>query len=104
MKGSGKAKTFHQAAIRNAGVVIDQLGNRALCDYSNVDTGKILDALIDKGLSVISVRRIFTTVKAVINLAIAEHGLEIRNAFAAIYMPEAESKKRVSIPQRQSGR
>ena len=36
--------------------------------------------------------------KAVINLAIAEHGLEIRNAFAAIYMPEAESKKRVSIP------
>ena len=46
----------------------------------------------------ISVRRIFTTVKAVINLAIAEHGLDIRNAFAAIYMPEAESKKRVSIP------
>ena len=36
--------------------------------------------------------------KAVINLAIAEHGLDIRNAFAAIYMPEAESKKRVSIP------
>ena len=36
--------------------------------------------------------------KAVINLAIAEHGLDIRNAFSAIYMPEAESKKRVSIP------
>ena len=35
--------------------------------------------------------------KAVINLAIAEHGLDIRNAFAAIYVPEAESK-RVSIP------
>jgi len=44
------------------------------------------------------VRRIFTTVKAVINLAIAEHGLDVRNAFVAIYMPEAESKKRVSIP------
>ena len=79
-------------------MVIDQLGDRQLCDYSTVDAGKVRDALIDKGLSVISVRRIFTTVKAVINLAIAEHGLEIRNAFAAIYMPEAESKKRVSIP------
>jgi len=45
-----------------------------------------------------AVRRIFTTVKAVINLAITEHRLDIRNAFSAIYMPEAESKKRVSIP------
>ena len=98
LKGIGKAKTFHQAALRNAGVVIDQLGDRPLCDYSTVDAGKVLDALIDRGLSVLSVRRIFTTVKAVINLAIAEHGLDIRNAFAAIYMPEAESKKRVSIP------
>ena len=26
LKGIGKAKTFHQAALRNAGVVIDQLG------------------------------------------------------------------------------
>ena len=43
-------------------------------------------------------RRTFATVKAVTNLAIAEHGLDIRNAFAAIYMPEAENKKRVSIP------
>ena len=49
-------------------------------------------------LSIPSVRRIFATVKAVINLAIAEHGLDIRNAFAAIYMPEAKSKKRVSVP------
>ena len=84
--------------MRNAGVVIDQLGDRPLCDYSTVDAGKVRDALIDRGLSVPSVRRIFTTVKAVINLAIAEHGLDIRNAFAAIYMPEAEGKKRVSIP------
>ena len=98
LKGIGKAKTFHQAAMRNAGVVIGQLGDRQLCDYSTIDAGKVRDALVDRGLSVLSVRRIFTTVKAVFNLAIAEHGLDIRNAFAAIYMPEAESKKRVSIP------
>ena len=98
LKGVGKPKTFHRAAMRNASVVIDQLGNRQLCDYSTVDAGKVRDALIDRGLSVLSVRRIFTTVKAIINLAIAEHGLDIRNAFSTIYMPEAESKKRVSIP------
>ena len=77
LKGISKAKTFLQAALRNAGVVIDQLGDRPLCGYSTVDAGKVRDALIDKGLSVLSVRRIFTTVKAVINLAIAEHGLDI---------------------------
>jgi len=98
LKGVGKAKTFHQAAQRNARLLIDQLGDKPLCDYSTVDAGKVRDALIDRGLSVLSVRRIFATVKAVINLAIAERGLEIRNAFAAIYMLEAESKRRVSIP------
>ena len=98
LKGIGRPKTFHRAAMRNAGVVIDQLGDRQLCDYSTVDAGKVRDALIDRGLSVLSVRRIFTTVKAIINLAIAEHGLDIRNAFSAIYMPETESNKRVSIP------
>ena len=36
--------------------------------------------------------------KAIINLAIAEHGLDIRNAYTAMYIPEAQSKKRVSIP------
>ena len=97
-KGHWESQDIPSGSVRNAGVVIDQLGDRPLCDYSTVDAGKVRDALIDKGLSVLSVRRIFTTVKAVINLAIAEHGLDIRNAFAAIYMPEAESKKRVSIP------
>ena len=54
--------------------------------------------LIDRGLSVLSVRRSFTTIKAIINLAIAEHGLDMRNPFSSIFMPEADSKKRVSIP------
>ena len=39
LKGIGKAKTFHQAALRNVGLVIDQLGDRPLCDYSTVDAG-----------------------------------------------------------------
>ena len=49
LKGIGKAKTFHQAALRNAGVVIDQLGDRPLCDYSTVDAGKVRDALFIEG-------------------------------------------------------
>ena len=54
--------------------------------------------MIAKGLAVLSVERTFITIKAIINLAIAEHGLNIRNPFSSIFMPDAESKKRVLIP------
>ena len=98
LKGVGRPKTFHRAAMRNAQVVIDILGDRPISEYSTVDAGKVRDALIGRGLAVLSVRRSFTTIKAIINLAIAEQGLAIRNPFSAIYMPKADSKKRVSIP------
>ena len=98
LKGMGKAKTFHQAALRNAGTVIDICGDRVVTEYRTTDAGQVRDALIAKGLNVASVKRSFATIKAIINLAIAEHGLDIRNPFSSIFMPEADSKKRVSIP------
>ena len=98
LKGVGRLKTFHRAAMRNAQVVMDILGDRPISEYSTLEAGKVRDALIGRGLAVLSVRRSFTTIKAIINLAIAEHGLDIPNPFSAIYMPEADSKKRVSIP------
>ena len=98
LKGMGKAKTFHQAALRNAGTVIDICGDRVVTEYRTTDAGQVRDTLIDRGLNVLSVRRSFTTIKAIINLAIAEHGLDMRNPFSSIFMPEADSKKRVSIP------
>ena len=98
LKGLGKAKTFHQAALRNAGTVIEICGDRVVTEYRTTDAGQVRDALIAKGLNVASVKRSFATIKAIINLAIAEHGLDIRNPFSSIFMPEADSKKRVSIP------
>ena len=98
LKGMGKAKTFHQAALRNAGTVVDICGDRVVTEYRTTDAGQVRDALIAKGLNVASVKRSFATIKAIINLAIAEHGLDIRNPFSSIFMPEADSNRRVSIP------
>ncbi len=98
LKGIGRPKTFHQAALRNAGVVINICGDKVLSEYRTTDAGKVRDILIERGLNVLSVKRTFTTIRAIINLSISEHGLDIRNAFSSIYMPEAISKKRVSIP------
>ena len=98
LKGIGRPKTFHQAALRNAGVVINICGDKVLSEYRTTDAGKVRDILIERGLNVLSVKRTFTTIRAIINLSISDHGLDIRNAFSSIYMPEAMSKKRVSIP------
>ena len=98
LKGIGKAKTFHQAAIRNTKVMTDILGDRVLTEYRSVDAGRVRDKLLARNLSVLYIRRIFTTVKAIINLSITEQGLDIRNPFSQIYLPDGESNKRVSIP------
>ena len=98
LKGVGKPKTFHQAAVRSAGVVIEVSGDKACPDYRTADAVLVRDRMIDRGLSVESVRRSFNTIKAILNLAIAEHGLEMRNPFAPIFMPNGDCKKRVSIP------
>lgn len=93
LKGVGKVKTFHQAAIRNVGVVLDVVGDKPIADYSTIDAGKVRDTMIAKGLAVLSVKRTFITIKAIINLAIAEHGLDSRNPFSAIFMPKRVSNQ-----------
>ena len=84
--------------MRSAGVVIKICGDKPCLHYKTTDAGLVRDTLINRGLSVASVRRSFNTIKAIFNLAIAEHGLEMRNPFASIFMPEGDSKKRLSIP------
>ena len=98
LKGVGKPKTFHQAAVRSAGVVIEIFGDKPCLDYRTTDAGLVRDTLIDRGLNVASVRRSFNTIKAIFNLTIAEYGLEMRNPFASMFIPEGDSKKRLSIP------
>jgi integrase len=98
LRGMGKAKTFHQTAIRNSNVIIEILGDRNLREYSSVDAGRVRDKLIEQRLNILSVKRTFITIRAIFNLAIAENGLDMRNPFASIYMPDGHIKKRVSIP------
>ena len=74
LRGMGKAKTFHQTAIRNSNVIIDILGDKNLREYSTVDAGKVRDKLIEQGLNILSVKRTFITIRAIFNLAIAKNG------------------------------
>ena len=99
LKGEGKDKTFIRTATRNVEYIIKVLGNRLLKSYSSSDASKFRDWLIEQGMSLSTVKRVFSSVKAVINLTIQEYGLDINNPFSKTYMPEIENKQyRESIP------
>jgi integrase len=98
LKGDGKDIVFTRAAQRNANVVIEALGNKPINEYASSEAGKLRDVLLNKGLAVTSIKRMFGSIKAIINLAMAEHGIEGRNPFSSIYMPDEVQEERQPIP------
>jgi uncharacterized protein YcgL (UPF0745 family) len=98
LKGDGKDLVFTRAAQRNANVVIEALGNRPINEYASSEAGKLRDALLNKGLAVTSIKRMFGSIKAIINMTMAEHGIEGRNPFSSIYMPDEAQEERQPIP------
>jgi integrase len=99
LKGVNKGKVFRRGAERNIQSVIDVLSNRPLDEYSSSDAAAYRDYLLKRGLTTNSVKRNFATIRSVINLAIQEHGLECRNAFSKVYLPDLDdAKKRKPIP------
>ena len=98
LKGDGKDLVFTRAAQRNANVVIEALGNKPINEYASSEAGKLRDVLLNKGLAVTSIKRMFGSIKAIINLAMAEHGIEGRNPFSSIYMPDEVQEERQPIP------
>ena len=78
---------------------MDVLGDRPLDEYSSSDAANFRDYLLKKGLTTNSVKRNFATIRSMINLSIQEHGLECRNAFSKVFLPDLDdTKKRKPIP------
>jgi integrase len=99
LKGVNKGKVFRRGAERNIQSVVDVLSDRPLDEYSSSDAATYRDYLLKRGLTTNSVKRNFATIRSVINLAIQEHGLECRNAFSKVYLPDLDdAKKRKPIP------
>ena len=69
-----------------------------MIDYKPADGGLFRDWLIKKGLASSSVKRVFSTIRAITNLAIAEYGLVMRSPFANVYFPELDDiKERLTV-------
>ena len=77
----------------------DCLGHEDLAVLEISDAGRFRDYLFDRGMSSSSVKRVFSSVRAVINLAIREQGLAVTSVFNGTFIPDDEAKtKRLPIP------
>ena len=84
LKGEGKDKIFVRAANRNIKYVIEVLGNLPIDEYSSKDASKFRDHLLDRGLLISSVKRIFSSIRSIINLSISEEGINCINALVKL--------------------
>jgi integrase len=84
-KGKGRPKTFRVAAERSCNYLIGLCGNKPLSDYTRQDALQFRDWLVARGLTGSSITRNFSYLKAVINFALSEYALDIRNPFVGIY-------------------
>jgi integrase len=99
LKGFNKGKVSRRGAERNIQSVVGVLSDRPLDEYSSSDAAAYRDYLLKRGLTTNSVKRNFATIRSVVNLAIQEHGLDCRNAFSKVYLPDLDdAKKRKPIP------
>ncbi len=100
LKGKGRPVTFHRAAERACGYVIDACGGDKHLDvYTKADANAFRDALIARGLAGSSMTRVFGTVRAVTNFAASEQGLTLSNPFAGVYYDRSAGvSDRTSVP------
>ena len=98
LKGIRKDKTFIRTANRNVEYIIQCLGNKSIPNYSSLEAGKFRNWLIEQGMSNSTVKRVFSSVRAIINLSISEHGLNIVNPLSRVYLPSTDNELRKSIP------
>ena len=100
LKGVGKDKVFIRTANRNTQYVTKLLGDRPISSYSSNEAAQFRDWCIGQGMGIKTVKRVFSSIRAIVNLAIAEEGLDCSNAFAKTYFPDddnAQSRQPISI-------
>lgn len=94
LKSTGKSATFENGARRCVDYLSEAVKEKPLAEYTTIDAGQFRDHLLNRGLSSSSVRRVFTSIKAIYNLASSEYGIQQPNPFTSIYLPDLKDVKK----------
>ena len=92
-------RTFTRTARRNGEYVSKVLGNRPITSYSSSEAAQFRDWCFEQGMNINTVKRVFASVRSIINLTMREHGIEGSNAFSGTFMPDrGDASTRQPIP------
>ena len=92
-------RTFLRTARRNGEYVSKVLGNRPITSYSSSEAAQFRDWCFEQGMNINTVKRVFASVRSIINLTMREHGIEGSNAFSGTFMPDrGDASTRQPIP------
>ena len=101
LKSDKKPHAFATGATRNVDYLTEAIGNKPIASYTTIDAGKFRDWLIAKGMITSSLKRVLSSIKAIVNLTISEHGLSMKNPFANVFLPDIGSgSKRLPVSSR----
>jgi integrase len=100
-KGEGSPIAFAQAVDRAIDNLVSAAGDKPIDTYTRQDVNIVRDNLFDRGLNRSSVKRMFGTIRALLNFVTKELGLQDISAFSGIYLGEEDQQtdaKRQPIP------
>jgi integrase len=99
LKGHGRAAHYEAAARRAVSYAVEAIGDKPIDAYTQLNASRFRDALFARELSSSSVKRMFSAVKAIMQLSIAEYGLPCPNVFRGTFLPKKDDvRKRQPIP------
>ena len=93
LKGQGKDQVFFRTAKRNIRYVTNLLADKPLSAYSSREAGQFRDWLLEQGMGVNTVKRVFSTIRSIINICITGLGLDCSNAFSKTFMPSVSNSE-----------
>jgi hypothetical protein len=88
LKGVGKDKVLIRTANRNTQYVTKLLGDRPISSYSSNEAAQFRDWCIEQCMDIKTVKRVFSSIRVIVNLATAEEGLDCSNTSAKTYFPD----------------
>ena len=97
LKSFGKNDLFKTSATRNISYAIQCFQDIDINKLEIKDGGVFRDYLFKKELSSSSIKRIFSSVKSIINFNIKEYGIDIQNPFSGTYIPD-DNKTKIRLP------
>ena len=91
--------TLKRTARRNAEYVAKAIGNKPIASFSSSEAAQFRDWCLKQGMTISTIKRVFGSVRAIINLVMREHGIEGSNAFSGTFMPDrGDASTRQPIP------